>query len=82
MRGLLLVGAILLAVVLLWPLLRGLPRGLPPAGGTRRNELVKDPVCQTYVVLARAVRRQVDGATVYFCSAECAERHARRERPA
>jgi YHS domain-containing protein len=82
MRGLLLLGAIALALVLLWPLLRGWSRGLPPAGGTHRDELVKDPVCQTYVVLSRAVRRQVDGVTLYFCSAECAERHARRERPA
>ncbi len=82
MRALLLLGAIALAVVLLWPLLRGLGRRLPPAGGTHRDELVKDPVCQTYVVLSRAVRREVNGAALYFCSAECAERHARREPPA
>ncbi len=82
MRWLLLLGAIAVLVALLWPLLTRLRRGLPPAGGTYRDELVKDPVCQTYVVLSRAVKRQVDGAPVYFCSAQCADRYAQRGRPA
>ncbi|MEK7836507.1 MAG: hypothetical protein AAB328_00865 [candidate division NC10 bacterium] len=82
MRWLLLLGAIAVLVALLWPLLTGARRGLPPAGGTHRDELVKDPVCQTYVVLSRAVTRHVDGVPVYFCSAQCADRYPRRERPA
>ncbi len=82
MRGLLLLGALAVLVALLWPLLTRLRRGLPPAGGTHRDELVKDPVCQTYVVLSRAVKRQVDGAPVYFCSPQCADRYARGERSA
>ena len=45
-------------------------------GGPRalRDELVKDPVCQTYVVRSRAVSR----GDVAFCSAECASRYAAR----
>lgn len=38
-----------------------------PVGG----ELKKDPVCGTYVSIATAVRENVKGETVYFCSAEC-----------
>ena len=45
----------------------GAPRAL-------RDELVKDPVCQTYVVRSRAVSR----GDVAFCSAECASRYAAR----
>jgi hypothetical protein len=47
-----------------------------PVGGrgprALRDELVKDPVCHTYVVRSRAVSR----GDVAFCSAECASRYA------
>jgi hypothetical protein len=64
-----------LAAVLL-PLFR---RPLDPAAPARtvvRDELVRDPVCQTYVVRSRAVVRGRPGDPVYFCSAECAQRYA------
>ena len=74
MRGLFLLGSLLLLVFLLWPLVRRLR--LPPTGRPRaiRDELVKDPVCQTYVLRSRAVTREARGATHYFCSRECAAR--------
>lgn len=79
MRGLLVLAVAALILVVLWPWLRGaLPR--LPAPGSRRDELVKDPVCQTYVVLSRAIRRETEGGPVYFCSRECAERFVRGER--
>jgi len=65
----------LAVAALLLPLLRRLgrarsaPRGLP-------DELVKDPVCQTYVARSRAVRGEAQGQLVFFCSAECARRYA------
>jgi len=40
------------------------------------DELVKDPVCQTYVVRSRAISRWRAGGPVYFCSAECLRRYA------
>jgi len=40
------------------------------------DELVKDPVCQTYVVRSRAVVRRHDGDRLYFCSSDCARRYA------
>jgi hypothetical protein len=64
---------VILLVVALMPLLRRY--GL--AGGPRRvrgDELVKDPVCQTYVVRSRAVSRETASGVRHFCSAECAGR--------
>ncbi len=77
MRIALYVALAVFALAVLLPFLRR------PAVKARRrapaelsDELVKDPVCQTYVVRSRAVRgRGADGAP-YFCSEECARRYA------
>jgi YHS domain-containing protein len=53
-----------------------------PADAHTRDELVKDPVCQTYVVMSRAIRSEAGGAPLFFCSRECAARFERRERRA
>jgi YHS domain-containing protein len=47
-----------------------------PGGSSRvgSDELVKDPVCQTYVVRSRAVSRETASGLRHFCSAECAGR--------
>jgi YHS domain-containing protein len=74
-RVVLLLALVAFVVIVLLPLLRR-----PLTRGARRpvavsDELVKDPVCQTYVVRSRAVRgRGADGAP-YFCSEECARRY-------
>jgi hypothetical protein len=72
MRFLPLLVIVAVAIVLLLPLLRRIrmpawrvPRGLP-------DELVKDPVCQTYIVKSRAVRRMHGEQVRYFCSERCA----------
>jgi YHS domain-containing protein len=65
---------VILALALL-PLLRRWPRTSPPAPLTS-DELVKDPVCGTYVVRSRAVRRPAAEGSRYFCSTECAGRYA------
>lgn len=62
-----------IAAAILLPLLR------PRRGSGRRpvlDELVKDPVCQTYVLRSRAVARGDPADPVYFCSADCARRYA------
>lgn len=70
-----LVWAVALIVVLLpWIRRRPLPSGRPTTAPT--DELVKDPVCQTYVVRSRAVSRQGPEGPRYFCSDECARRDA------
>lgn len=80
MRGLLLLGWLLVVLFLLWPVVRLVlfRRDRPPEGARRpravRDELVKDPICQTYVLRSRALTREAGGTTHYFCSRECAAR--------
>lgn len=79
MRGLLLLGWLLVVLVLLWPVVRLVlyRRGRSPEGASPRavrDELVKDPICQTYVLRSRALTREAGGTTHYFCSRECAAR--------
>jgi hypothetical protein len=63
---------LIVLVVLLLPLVRRTRLSAPRARRTLPDELVKDPVCQTYIVKSRAVRR-TDGVRVrYFCSEQCA----------
>lgn len=38
------------------------------------SEMVKDPVCQTYLPKASAIQKTIRGETCYFCGTECAER--------
>jgi YHS domain-containing protein len=75
-RGLLLLAVVVALVAVLWSL-RGARWRPRPAPAVRHDRLVKDPVCRTYVVSARAVQREIDGAVQYFCSRECAERYGR-----
>ena len=79
MRVVVVVAVVILVALALEPLLRGRWRRSPPEPLASRDELVKDPVCQTYVVLSRAVTRQLEGETHHFCSQECARRYARGE---
>jgi YHS domain-containing protein len=81
MRALLILACLLLIVMALMRL-PSVFRSRLPSGPPRRDELVKDPVCQTYVLMSRAVREEVAGAPAYFCSRECAARFHRGERRA
>ena len=66
---------VLVAIPVVLPLLRSRRRVGPADEGTSRDELVKDPVCQTYVVRSRAVRRPSHDGIRYFCSSACAKRY-------
>ena len=63
---------LVVAFVVLLPLLRRIRLPAPSARRTLPDELVKEPVCQTYVVKSRAVRRADAGRIRYFCSEQCA----------
>ena len=81
MRALLILACLLLVVMALSRLPSAL-KGRLPAAPPRRDELVKDPVCQTYVLMSRAIRKEAGGAPAYFCSRECAARFHQGERRA
>jgi len=59
-------------LVLPWLRRHPLPAGRSTSGPT--DELVKDPICQTYVVRSRAVSRPGPAGPRYFCSEACARR--------
>lgn len=82
MRWGLLLAAAVFVIVALMPTLRAWSQRLQQGAPPRRDELVKDPVCQTYVVMSRAVKSEVGGVTVHFCSRECAERYRQGQRRA
>ena len=76
MRLLFFLALAVLVVVMLLPRLAAWGRGQFGNPLERRDELVKDPVCQTYIVRSRAVSRQTAAGPRYFCSADCAARFA------
>ncbi len=43
-----------------------------PQNGEQSDDMVKDPVCQTYIPKSLAIRKSLAGTEVYFCSKECA----------
>ena len=82
MRPLLLLALIAVVVIVVTRLPAAWRARLPPLSPRPRDELVKDPVCQTYVVMSRAIRSEAGGAPLFFCSRECAARFERGERRA
>jgi YHS domain-containing protein len=81
MRALLLLALLAVVVFVLSRLPAAWRSRLPPPR-PRSDELVKDPVCQTYVLMSRAVRSEAGGAPLFFCSRECAARFQQGERRA
>jgi len=63
---------VIVAFVVLLPLLRSIRLPVRAARRVGPDELVKDPVCQTYIVKSRAIRRAGAGHIRYFCSEQCA----------
>jgi len=61
-----------LGVALLRPF-SGRPR-VPRAKSSEGEEMVKDPVCGTYLPRSDALSCTQDGETHYFCSRECRDR--------
>ena len=75
MRGIQILAWLVALGLFLLPFLRR----LPSSGGAvsmPADELVKDPVCHTYVVRSRAVSRSGPEGPRYFCSDACARRDA------
>ena len=73
MRAIQILACLAAVGLLLWPFLRRVSPSSTPSAGPA-DELVKDPVCQTYVVRSRALSRPGPGGPRYFCSDACARR--------
>jgi uncharacterized protein len=76
---------LLVIIRLIWRFVSGILEGLMPerAASQRRMTsvpLVRDPVCGTYVVRARAISANAGGETQYFCSEKCRDAYAHRRR--
>ena len=74
MRVALLAVWVVMALIALLPILRGRSLSGPPRPPLSTDELVKDPVCQTYVARSRAVSRHTPAGLRYFCRAACPAR--------
>ena len=76
MRAIQFVVSLAALLMVCWPWLRRATtpsgRAVPPPA----DELVKDPICQTYVVRSRAIMRPGPHGPRYFCSDVCARREA------
>ena len=81
MRALILL-ALIAVIVLVVTRLPAVWRARRPLPERAPDELVKDPICQTYVVMSRAIRSEAGGVPLFFCSRECAARFQRGERRA
>jgi uncharacterized protein len=57
--------------------LRGASR-VKPSRRAGLDELVKDPVCETYIPRRKAIARGGGPELRYFCSAACADKYAAR----
>jgi len=75
-RVVLLLLVVLIVVALALPLLRRSAMRARRAPSALDDELVKDPVCQTYVVRSRAVSGRGPDGSPYFCSTDCARRYS------
>ena len=53
------------------------PRGGARSGGGRAEQLVRDPVCGTYLPRARAIAVGSGAALRYFCSERCREAYGK-----
>jgi YHS domain-containing protein len=72
--------ALLLVLRLAGRFLAGLLSGLRPAPPRRDlpDQLVRDRVCNTYVLKARALHATIDGEERHFCSPACRDQALRR----
>jgi YHS domain-containing protein len=77
MRLVLVLAWALVVLALVWPLLRRLLTTARSRRSALPDQLVKDPVCRVYLLRSRAIRTELHGEPVYFCSVECARQFER-----
>ncbi len=50
----------------------------PKNSNILEDEMVKDPICNTYITKKGAITTRMNGKTFYFCSKECREKFMER----
>jgi uncharacterized protein len=78
----------LVILYLLYRLVKGMLRlyGTRPGRHQERTviaigeDLVEDSFCHVHVPVSQALKADMDGKTVYFCSRECLEKYVQRSR--
>ena len=76
---------LVIGIIVIYLLARLIRKSFPAVGGKPRpakiqtadagEELVKDPQCHAYVPVSQAVRAEIGGKKVYFCSMKCLEQY-------
>jgi YHS domain-containing protein len=78
----------IIGIIVIYLLYRLIRKSFPAVGGkpgsariqtpAAGEELVEDPQCHAYVPLSQALRTEIDGKTVYFCSQKCLEQYRKK----
>ncbi|MDH5406568.1 MAG: YHS domain-containing protein [Candidatus Aminicenantes bacterium] len=79
--------ALALVIYLIWKLISfSPPRISSPRGGTAKGgasggkrvidagDMVKDPVCNTYIPAGNSITENIGGQTYHFCSPQCRDK--------
>jgi YHS domain-containing protein len=79
---------LVIGIIVIYLLAKLVRKGLPAVGGKRGpskiskpaagEELVEDPQCHAYVPISQAIRTEVDGKILFFCSQKCLEQYGKR----
>lgn len=51
------------------------PAAPPPEKSAKGEDMVQDPVCETYIPRTDAIQSQVRGRTRFFCSEACRDQY-------
>jgi len=81
-RFLLVLVVIALILRAIWRLVVGIAEGAASTGcgrraSTRDVQMVRDPICGTFVLQSRALTAQIGDRVEYFCSEECRKKYER-----
>jgi YHS domain-containing protein len=77
------VSVFLILVFLLYRLIKSIRQNKVARGDSSRifsssnsaEDLVEDPSCHTYIPISQTYKKEILGATYYFCSEQCYEKY-------
>jgi YHS domain-containing protein len=79
LRLLIIIGLLVLLSLLARRAVREFRRGLAKDRDlVRKDQMVQDPMCRTYIPAGVALEEEIEGHTYYFCSKECAQSYRKQ----